>query len=191
MHLQSFPQRLTWLGPHTSARHLQCFGLGAYLESNMKMRALNNRPASRFGRLWSVEHSRCRWTCPVCSNILKPHDLVVGCSKRQSSFHTAHAPLVLRDFQLLDECRGDAKDTCMHCNLRHLIVLVPRMSATCTKCNSIETCRCRVCEYRQAGLCGCAPWVQVLVPCRASRTCDRNVTRGQQITVTCCAFCKG
>ncbi|CAE7370903.1 pli1 [Symbiodinium natans] len=40
--------------------HLQCFGLGAYLESNMKMRALNNR-----------------WTCPVCSNILKPHDLVV------------------------------------------------------------------------------------------------------------------
>lgn len=40
--------------------HLQCFGLGAYLEANMKMRALNNR-----------------WTCPVCSNILKPHDLVV------------------------------------------------------------------------------------------------------------------
>jgi len=38
--------------------HLQCFGLGAYLESNMKMRALNNR-----------------WTCPVCGNILKPGDL--------------------------------------------------------------------------------------------------------------------
>merc|ERR1719327_1831802 len=40
--------------------HLQCFGLGAYLESNMKMRALNNR-----------------WTCPVCSNVLKPRDLRV------------------------------------------------------------------------------------------------------------------
>eukprot|EP00927_Polykrikos_kofoidii_P035021 TRINITY_DN29606_c0_g1_i1.p1 TRINITY_DN29606_c0_g1~~TRINITY_DN29606_c0_g1_i1.p1 ORF type:complete len:876 (+),score=144.71 TRINITY_DN29606_c0_g1_i1:43-2628(+) len=40
--------------------HLQCFGLGAYLESNMKMRALNNR-----------------WTCPVCSTILKPQDLRV------------------------------------------------------------------------------------------------------------------
>jgi len=38
--------------------HLQCFGLGAYLESNMKMRALNNR-----------------WTCPVCGNLLKPRDL--------------------------------------------------------------------------------------------------------------------
>merc|ERR1712087_962074 len=41
-------------------QHLQCFGLGAYLESNMKMRALNNR-----------------WTCPVCGNRLKPHDLRV------------------------------------------------------------------------------------------------------------------
>lgn len=40
--------------------HLQCFGLAAYLEANLKMRALNNR-----------------WTCPVCSNVLKPHDLVV------------------------------------------------------------------------------------------------------------------
>eukprot|EP00931_Biecheleriopsis_adriatica_P036621 TRINITY_DN21085_c0_g1_i1.p1 TRINITY_DN21085_c0_g1~~TRINITY_DN21085_c0_g1_i1.p1 ORF type:complete len:866 (+),score=183.73 TRINITY_DN21085_c0_g1_i1:91-2688(+) len=40
--------------------HLQCFGLQAYLEANMKMRALNNR-----------------WTCPVCSNVLKPHDLRV------------------------------------------------------------------------------------------------------------------
>mmetsp|Transcript_124464 Transcript_124464/g.265273 ORF Transcript_124464/g.265273 Transcript_124464/m.265273 type:complete len:837 (+) Transcript_124464:155-2665(+) len=40
--------------------HLQCFGLGAYLESNMKMRALNNR-----------------WTCPVCTNVLKPRDLRV------------------------------------------------------------------------------------------------------------------
>lgn len=38
--------------------HLQSFGLGAYLESNMKMRALNNR-----------------WTCPVCGNALKPRDL--------------------------------------------------------------------------------------------------------------------
>lgn len=41
-------------------QHLQCFGLGAYLESNMKMRALNNR-----------------WTCPVCGIRLKPHDLRV------------------------------------------------------------------------------------------------------------------
>jgi hypothetical protein len=40
--------------------HLQCFGLGAYLESNMKMRAVNNR-----------------WTCPVCTNSLKPSDLRV------------------------------------------------------------------------------------------------------------------
>jgi hypothetical protein len=40
--------------------HLQCFGLGAYLESNMKMRAMNNR-----------------WTCPVCTNVLKPLDLRV------------------------------------------------------------------------------------------------------------------
>eukprot|EP00928_Gymnodinium_smaydae_P034798 TRINITY_DN24588_c0_g1_i1.p1 TRINITY_DN24588_c0_g1~~TRINITY_DN24588_c0_g1_i1.p1 ORF type:complete len:883 (+),score=246.30 TRINITY_DN24588_c0_g1_i1:96-2744(+) len=38
--------------------HLQCFGLGAYLESNSKMRAMNNR-----------------WTCPVCSTVLKPGDL--------------------------------------------------------------------------------------------------------------------
>jgi hypothetical protein len=38
--------------------HLQCFGLGAYLESNSKMRAMNNR-----------------WTCPVCNVILKPQDL--------------------------------------------------------------------------------------------------------------------
>mmetsp|Transcript_43944 Transcript_43944/g.116164 ORF Transcript_43944/g.116164 Transcript_43944/m.116164 type:complete len:758 (-) Transcript_43944:214-2487(-) len=43
-----------------SCMHLQCFGLGAYLESNMKMRALNNR-----------------WTCPVCGNILKPRELRV------------------------------------------------------------------------------------------------------------------
>merc|ERR1711897_40136 len=42
--------------------HLQCFGLGAYLESNMKMRALNNR-----------------WTCPVCANVLKPRDLRIDC----------------------------------------------------------------------------------------------------------------
>jgi hypothetical protein len=38
--------------------HLQCFGLGAYLESNSKMRAMNNR-----------------WTCPVCNVVLKPQDL--------------------------------------------------------------------------------------------------------------------
>jgi hypothetical protein len=38
--------------------HLQCFGLGAYLESNSKMRAMNNR-----------------WTCPVCSTVLRPQDL--------------------------------------------------------------------------------------------------------------------
>jgi len=41
-------------------QHLQCFGLQAYLESNMKMRALNNR-----------------WTCPVCSCVLRPQDLRV------------------------------------------------------------------------------------------------------------------
>merc|ERR1712194_986575 len=41
-------------------QHLQCFGLGAYLESNMKMKALNNR-----------------FTCPVCGNVLKPRDLRV------------------------------------------------------------------------------------------------------------------
>merc|ERR1719486_1040088 len=41
-----------------SCMHLQCFGLGAYLESNVKMRALNNR-----------------WTCPVCTNVLRPRDL--------------------------------------------------------------------------------------------------------------------
>merc|ERR1719356_1873838 len=40
--------------------HLQCFGLQAYLESNMKMRALNNR-----------------WTCPVCNTSLRPQDLRV------------------------------------------------------------------------------------------------------------------
>lgn len=38
--------------------HLQCFGLRAYLESNLYMRAFNNR-----------------WTCPVCSNVLHPSDL--------------------------------------------------------------------------------------------------------------------
>lgn len=41
-----------------TCQHLQCFGLGAYLEANMKMRALNNR-----------------WTCPVCGNVLKPREL--------------------------------------------------------------------------------------------------------------------
>lgn len=41
-----------------TCQHLQCFGLGAYLESNVKMRALNNR-----------------WTCPVCANVLRPRDL--------------------------------------------------------------------------------------------------------------------
>jgi hypothetical protein len=41
-----------------SCMHLQCFGLGAYLASNEKMRALNNR-----------------WTCPVCTNVLRPRDL--------------------------------------------------------------------------------------------------------------------
>eukprot|EP00933_Yihiella_yeosuensis_P007835 TRINITY_DN11301_c1_g1_i1.p1 TRINITY_DN11301_c1_g1~~TRINITY_DN11301_c1_g1_i1.p1 ORF type:complete len:923 (-),score=173.69 TRINITY_DN11301_c1_g1_i1:197-2848(-) len=44
----------------SSCMHLQCFGLDAYLESNAKMRAVNNR-----------------WTCPVCSNVLKPKDLRV------------------------------------------------------------------------------------------------------------------
>merc|ERR1719498_1853204 len=43
-----------------SCMHLQCFGLGAYLEANVKMRALNNR-----------------WTCPVCTNVLRPKDLRV------------------------------------------------------------------------------------------------------------------
>merc|ERR1712007_279421 len=43
-----------------SCQHLQCFGLGAYLESNLKMRASNNR-----------------WTCPVCGNILKPREIRV------------------------------------------------------------------------------------------------------------------
>jgi len=38
--------------------HLQCFGLGAYLEANSKMRAMNNR-----------------WTCPVCNVVLRPQDL--------------------------------------------------------------------------------------------------------------------
>mmetsp|Transcript_17406 Transcript_17406/g.40674 ORF Transcript_17406/g.40674 Transcript_17406/m.40674 type:complete len:793 (+) Transcript_17406:90-2468(+) len=41
-----------------NCRHLQCFGLIAYLESNLKMRSLNNR-----------------WTCPVCGMILKPREL--------------------------------------------------------------------------------------------------------------------
>jgi len=41
-----------------SCMHLQCFGLGAYLESNVKMRSLNNR-----------------WTCPVCGVTLRPRDL--------------------------------------------------------------------------------------------------------------------
>lgn len=39
-------------------RHLQCFGLLAFLDTNMKMRALNNR-----------------WTCPVCQHIMRPQDL--------------------------------------------------------------------------------------------------------------------
>lgn len=43
-----------------SCMHLQCFGLEAFLESNLKMRALNNR-----------------WTCPVCGNVLRPSDLRV------------------------------------------------------------------------------------------------------------------
>mmetsp|Transcript_72470 Transcript_72470/g.223962 ORF Transcript_72470/g.223962 Transcript_72470/m.223962 type:complete len:351 (-) Transcript_72470:298-1350(-) len=59
--------------------HLQCFGLGAYLESNMKMRALNNR-----------------FTCPVCGNILKPRDLRVdGYVERVLSETPAHIEEVL------------------------------------------------------------------------------------------------
>lgn len=41
-------------------RHLQCFDLMAFLESNQQMKAINNR-----------------WSCPVCSLILKPTDLCV------------------------------------------------------------------------------------------------------------------
>merc|ERR1740117_1017845 len=39
-------------------QHLQCFSLSAYLMSNRKMRAFNNR-----------------WVCPLCSLILRPNDL--------------------------------------------------------------------------------------------------------------------
>merc|ERR1712196_413189 len=39
-------------------QHLQCFELSAYLQSNQKMRAFNNR-----------------WTCPLCSLTLHPSDL--------------------------------------------------------------------------------------------------------------------
>lgn len=39
-------------------KHLQCFGLSAYLMSNRQMRAFNNR-----------------WNCPVCTLVLRPLDL--------------------------------------------------------------------------------------------------------------------
>lgn len=42
-----------------ACRHLQCFGLSAYLQSNRQMRAFNNR-----------------WVCPVCTLVLRPGDLV-------------------------------------------------------------------------------------------------------------------
>lgn len=62
-----------------SCMHLQCFGLSAYLESNMKMKAHNNR-----------------WTCPVCSNVLKPHDLRVDkYVKRVLSETASHVDEVL------------------------------------------------------------------------------------------------
>merc|ERR1719262_980341 len=41
-------------------RHLQCFDLAAFLESNQQMKAINNR-----------------WSCPVCSLVLKPIDLLI------------------------------------------------------------------------------------------------------------------
>jgi len=41
-------------------RHLQCFDLMAFLESNQQMKAINNR-----------------WSCPVCSHVLKPNDLCI------------------------------------------------------------------------------------------------------------------
>merc|ERR1712178_639300 len=41
-----------------NCQHLQCFGLNAYLTSNHKMGAFNRR-----------------WTCPVCSLILRPTQL--------------------------------------------------------------------------------------------------------------------
>jgi len=41
-------------------QHLQCFSLDAYLSSNLKMNAFNNR-----------------WMCPVCSLIIRPADLRV------------------------------------------------------------------------------------------------------------------
>lgn len=41
-------------------RHLQCFDLMAFLESNQQMKAINNR-----------------WSCPVCSHNLKPNDLCI------------------------------------------------------------------------------------------------------------------
>jgi hypothetical protein len=41
-----------------NCQHLQCFGLGAYLQSNHQMRAFNNR-----------------WGCPLCSLVLRPADL--------------------------------------------------------------------------------------------------------------------
>lgn len=41
-------------------QHLQCFSLNAYLTSNRKMSAFNNR-----------------WVCPLCSLILRPNDLRV------------------------------------------------------------------------------------------------------------------
>lgn len=75
--------------------HLQCFGLAAYLESNMKMRALNNR-----------------WTCPVCSNILKPSDLRVdGYVERVLAETQAHIEevLILQDgsYRVIEELLPD------------------------------------------------------------------------------------
>jgi hypothetical protein len=39
-------------------QHLQCFGLQAYLQSNLRMRAFNQR-----------------WVCPLCALVLRPADL--------------------------------------------------------------------------------------------------------------------
>lgn len=75
--------------------HLQCFGLQAYLESNMKMRALNNR-----------------WTCPVCGNVLKPSDLRIdGYVDRVLSETPSHVDevLIMQDgsYRVIEESPED------------------------------------------------------------------------------------
>lgn len=79
-------------------QHLQCFCLDAYLTSNLKMSAFNNR-----------------WMCPVCSLIIRPSDLRVDAYVRsilQSTPEDTEEVVILPNgkWQLCDESLTQHED---------------------------------------------------------------------------------